>query len=224
MKLGRILVGMFATADALTVFAQAPSQGIASAHWKSVVSVEGARPGAALQQAEIWLRGPVMRIVAREGGSPDVTNLLELDGQLYVWTEGHAEGLRIVVGLAANAGRPSYAYVRRVDEIRSHGKKLGSETVAGHLCDVYDYDAGPAGAGKYWLAGDLKGFPVQAVVERRVVVPMRPSVDRGGVKLLYRNTDVEVPGKVPDALLAVPQGVRFQDATELMGSGRPPRS
>jgi hypothetical protein len=200
----------------------APPQGVPSAHWKTTVTTEGARPGEALEEAEIWLQGGAMRIVER-GKGPEKTNVLRINDEVYIWTEGQSAGLKLLAGLAASGGRPSHEYVRRIEEIRSRGKKLGSETVGGHACDVYALEGPVDGEGRYWLATDLQGFPVRAVVEKRVFLPSRPTVERNSVKLEYRNTDIQIPGKIPAGTLSVPQDVRFQDASEMILTGRPPR-
>ena len=210
-----------AAAACATVCAAVRAQGVPSAHWMSTVTVEGARPGQPLQEAEIWLEGGRMRIEERGKGS-EKTNILEAEGQVYVWKEGETAGLRMSAELSARSGRPSHAYVRRLEEIRSRGQKTGVETVDGHACDVYVYESPQGGKGTYWLARDLRGFPVRAVVERRQVLPFKTSVEVSRVTLDYRNTEIRIPGKVPAERLAVPLGVEFQDATDLT-TGRPPR-
>jgi len=218
IKFGRRLA---AAAACAVLTATASAQGVPSAHWRSTVTVEGARPGQPLQEAEIWLEGGRMRIEERGKGS-EKTNILEADGQVYVWKEGQAAGLRMGADLAARGGRPSHAYVRRLEEIRSRGQKTGVETVDGHPCDVYAFESPQGGKDTYWLARDLRGFPVRAIVERRQVLPFKTSVEVSRVRLDYRNTEIRIPSKVPPERLAVPAGVEFQDATDLI-SGRPPR-
>jgi hypothetical protein len=212
----------FAAAAACAILcAPARAQSVPSAHWRSTVTVEGAHPGQPLQEAEIWLEGGRMRIEERGKGS-ERTNILEADGEVYVWKEGQATGLKMSAELSARSGRPSHAYVRRLEEIRSRGQKTGVETVDGHPCDVYAYESPQYGKGTYWLARDLRGFPVHAVLERRQVLPFKTSVEVSRVTLDYRNTEIRIPGKVAAERLAVPAAVEFQDAAALM-SGRPPR-
>jgi len=218
IRIGRRLAAAVVCA---VVCAAVRAQGVASAHWRSTVTVEGARPGQPLQEAEIWLESGRMRIEERGKGS-EKTNILEADGEVYVWKEGQATGLRMSAELAARGGRPSHNYVRRLEEIRSRGQKTGVETVDGHPCDVYAFESPQDGKGTYWLARDLRGFPVRAVVERRQVLPFKASVEVSRVRLDYRNTEIRIPGKIPPERLAVPAAVEFQDATDLM-SGRPPR-
>lgn len=204
------------------ISAAASAEGLPSARWKSTVTLAGARPGQALEESQIWLQDSRMRVEARGTGF-EKTNVLEADGEVYVWTEGQTTGIKMQAGLAARGGRPSHGYVRRIEEIRARGQKIGVETEGGHPCDVYAFETPRDGKGIYWLAKDLQGFPVRAVVERREVLPERPSVGLSRVKLEYRNTDVRIPGKFPSSLLDVPATVQFQDVTELMLRGPAPR-
>ncbi len=184
-----------------------------TAHWKTTVTVEGARPGDKLQEAEVWRDGGRMRIEDRTpGGVP--TNLVSDGGEAFVWEVGKTVGVRMAEGAARNRGRPVHDYVRRVDQIRTKGKLVGEEKVDGHACDVYAYETPQDGKGTYWLARDLKGFPVRVVIERSVMSPYRGKpIDT--VKLDYRNRDVQVPARVPEELLEPPNDVQFQDASEI---------
>jgi len=199
----------------------APAPGARSAHWKSTVTMEGARPGDVLQSAEIWLSGGRMLIEER-GTSSEKINVLRTEGQVFAWTQGQSTGLKMSAGLAAGGGRPSHNFVERIDEIRARGRKTGEERVDGQPCEVYEYDSALDGKGTYWLATRLQGFPLKAILERNISIPYR-SAPVSSVKLTYHNTDVQVPGKVPESKFWLPQGVRFDDAAQILMPGRLPR-
>jgi hypothetical protein len=79
--------------------------------------------------------------------------------------------------------------------------------VNGHTCDVYEYETSERGRTAkqtYWLAKDLKNFPVKLVA------------DLGGAKMTTVNSDIDLGASVPDSLLAVPDNVKFQDMSEMM--------
>lgn len=216
IRIARRLKAAMGVCTVLSATALAP--GIPSARWRSSVTLEGAGPGQPLEQAEIWMQGVRMRIETRGTGS-ERNFALEADGEVYFWTEGQPTGTRMAAGLAARSGRPSHGYVRRIQEIRSRGQRIGVETVDGHVCDVFGFENPLAGKGTYWLAQDLRGFPVRAVVERREVLPIKPGVELLRVKLGYRNTDIRIPGEFPPELLDPPANVHFRDVTELMLKG-----
>jgi hypothetical protein len=194
-----------------------------SAHWKSTVTVDGARPGEALQEAEIWLSGGRMRIDER-GTESEATHVVVTGSGVFIWVDGRAEGVRVSPALAAR-GRPMHSFVARAAEIRARGKKTGEEKVDGHPCDVFEFESREEGKGSYWLARDLGDFPVQAVLESRVFLPGsgRPVAME---RVRYRNRDVRLGDRVPAGLLEPPAGVAFQDASEIfLNRGRPgPRS
>lgn len=206
-----------ATGLALILAARASAEGITSAHWRTTVTVEGARPGQSLQEAEVWLAGTNLRVEERTKGKP-TTDVWELDGQVYVWVEGEPTGSKMAAGLALRSGRPSHAFVRQTAEIRAHGRKIGTESVDGRPCEIFEYE-GPQGKGTFWLAPKLQDFPVRAVLERNLLPDYHSAAART-VKLEYRNTDVRIPAERVEAKMALPPGVQFQDLTELMFLGR----
>ncbi|HTO88022.1 MAG TPA: hypothetical protein VMR54_10920 [Thermoanaerobaculia bacterium] len=199
-----------------------PSSGLRSAQWRSVVTVVGTDPDKPLEEAEIWLSGSRMRIEEGRKGTPK-TIVLKTGTEVYVWVEGQSSGTRMNLGLAAKSGRPPHDYARRIEEIRSRGKRIGAEKVDGYSCDVFEFGSLPPEKGTYWLATELQGFPVKAIVERSMPLPYRSEANRTQ-KLEYHNTRVRIPGSVSEVRFALPTGVEFQDLTDLfLNKGRPPR-
>ena len=122
------------------------------------------------------------------------------------WQEGQTTGVK----MSANA-RPRGAsadYVNKIDDIRAKGKKIGTETVNGHACEIYEYnetsERGGTAKQTYWLAKDLKNFPVKVVAEI------------GDVKVTTVNSDIELGAAVPDSMVTPPDNVKFQDMSEMM--------
>jgi hypothetical protein len=199
----------------------AHAEGIPSASWRTVVTAEGARPGQTLQEAEIWMSG-ADSLVEERGRGGAKTFVLQLDGEVYVWEEGKSSGSKMAAGLAARSGRPPHDYVRNVEEIRARGKKVGSENLDGQPCEIFEYESPKGDRGTYWLATKLRHFPVKVVLERPMALPYRAEAERR-IRLEYRNSNVRVPARRVEAKLALPSGVQFQDLTELMMTGRPPK-
>jgi len=193
----------------------------ASFAWKSSVTAEGARPGAKLQEAQIWLEGDRMRIDDRTRGIEPANELLA-GGVLYLWKPGAPAGIRMAIGLARKGGRPLHDYARRIPEIRARGRVTGNEKIDGHACDVVQFDTPEDGKGTYWLARDLRDFPLQIRVERPGVYSPYKSTPMTIVKLEFRNREVRFPAGIDAAELAPPAGVRFDDATQIfLNRGRP---
>ena len=111
-------------------------------------------------------------------------------------------------------GGPSADYVGKIEEIRARGKKIGTEAVAGHECDIYEYTevtGERSGKQSYWLARDMKNFPIKVVNET------------GGIRITTLNSDIDLKASVPDAMLQPPADVKFQDMSEMM-KGMPPKN
>lgn len=193
----------------------------ASVAWKSSVTAEGARPGDKLQEAEIWLVGDRMRIDDRTPGI-DPANELLAGGVFYSWKPGATAGIRLALGLARQGGRPLHDYARRIPEIRARGRVTGSEKIDGRACDVVELETPEDGKGTYWLARELRDFPLRIRVEKPGVYSPYRSTPLTIVKLEYRNRDVRFPAGIDGAELAPPRGVRFEDATQIfLNRGRP---
>jgi hypothetical protein len=123
------------------VFALAASAAIAlpelpggTAHWKSIVEIEGGtREGMGPIDSEIWLKAGRMRMQMRVLGMTQ--NVIRIGDTTYQWIEGQKSGVK----LAGNPeDRASGIYANRIDEYRTKGKKTGSETIDGHACDIYE--------------------------------------------------------------------------------------
>jgi hypothetical protein len=192
---------------ALGGFLQA--QAFGSAHWKSKAQMEGAAQGAMATESELWMKGPKIRIVTTTMGMK--MNVVKSGDFVYQWQDGQTTGMKMPLG-ARQPGNLSGDYVSRIDEVRAKGKKVGSEKVAGHPCDVYEYtetsENGRTAKQKYWLAKDLKNFPVKLVA------------DVGVTKMTTINSDIDLGASVPDSMVTPPDNVNFRDMSEMM-KGRP---
>jgi hypothetical protein len=179
-----------------------------AAHWKSQVEMDGGRAGARMPgEYEIWMKGDRMRMKAEAAGVS--MNMLRQGDYMYTWSEGQTSGMKMNVAASQRSQRSNSDYVNRVDEYRTKGKKLGTETLDGHPCEIWDYTDQYGNHGKYWLAGDLKFFPVKAVIESP------------GSTVTYHNTDIQIPAAISDDMMALPKGVDFQDMSEMMRGERP---
>ncbi len=199
----------------------ARAEGISSASWRSVVTAEGARPGQTLQDARIWMAGPDS-LVEEQGKGGAKTLVLRLGGEVYIWGEGQSSGSKMAAALAERSGRPPHDYVRNVGEIRSRGKRVGSEKLDGQPCEIFEFESSQGEKGTYWLATKLHDFPLKVLLERPIPLPY-PTEAQRRTRLEYRNFDVQIPARKVEAKLVLPSGVEFQDLTELMLTGRPPK-
>jgi hypothetical protein len=191
-------------AAALVCGGMLAAQPIGSAHWKSKTEIVGGPQGDMTTESESWMRDKKIRIKTTVMGMN--MNVVKSGDVMYQWQEGQTNGMKMSAGIRRRGG-PAADYVGKVDEIRAKGKKIGTETVGGHECDIYEYtDATGERTGKqmYWLARDLKNFPVKVVNET------------GGMKVTTLNSGIDLKASVPDAMLEPPADVKFQDMSEMM--------
>ena len=181
------------------------AQAFGSAHWKSKGEVEGGSKGSMTTDSELWMKDKRLRIKTTAMGMK--MNVVKSGDFVYQWQDGQTTGMKMPA-TARQRGGASGDYVNRIEEIRTKGKKVGTETVNGHPCDIYEYtetsERGRLAKQTYWLAKDLKDFPVKLVV------------DLGGAKMTTINSDIELGAAVPDSLVTVPENVTFQDMSEMM--------
>jgi len=185
------------------------AQGVSSGHWKSKSHMEGGPQGDMNTESELWMKDKKVRIHTKVMGME--MNVVKSGDWAYQWQEGQTSGMKMPANMRRRGGA-SMDYLERMDEIRTKGKKVGTETVDGHECDIYEYSetpsegsgAGRALKGKYWLAKDLKNFPIKSVSET------------GGMTITTSNYDIDLGAHVSDAMVTPPEDVKFQDMSEMM--------
>jgi len=185
-----------------------------SAHWKSVMEVEGGnQAGIGPMQSEIWLKSGNMRTKMQVMGM--TRNTVKTGDTMYQWAEGEKTGMKFSTAVQQRPGGAGAGdYANRIDEYRTKGKKTGSEKIDGHPCDIYELTtAGRQGRERketVWLATDLHNFPLKVIAESN------------GTKVTSRNSDVEFKAAIPESMLKPPADVTFQDMSEMMKGMRPP--
>lgn len=185
------------------------AQWTGTAHWKSTIEVEGGgREGMGPMSSEIWSKGGKMRMKTSAMGME--MNVVKSGDTIYQWTDGQKAGMKFNAAVARQQSSGDYA--NRIEEYRTKGKKVGSEKVDGHSCDIYELTT-PAPGGdrkeRVWLATDLKNFPIKGETEA------------GGGKVSYHNTDIDFSGSIADSMLVPPTDVEFRDMSDLMkGRGK----
>ena len=180
------------------------AQPIGSAHWKSKTEIVGGPQGDRTTESEMWMKDKKLRMKTAVMGMN--MNVVKSGDVMYQWQEGQTSGMKMSASMRRRGG-PSADYVGKIDEIRAKGKKIGTETVAGHECDIYEYSetAGERSVKQtYWLARDMRNFPIKVVNET------------GGMKITTLNSDIDFKASVPDSMLEPPADVKFQDMADMM--------
>jgi hypothetical protein len=202
LKTAGLVAAAFVSAGVLA------AQPLGSVHWKSKTEIVGGPQGETTTESEMWMKDRKLRMKTTVMGMN--MNIVKSGDILYQWQEGQTSGMKMSASMRRRGG-PSADYVGKIDEIRASGKKIGTETVAGHESDIYEYSEATgdrSGKQTYWLARDMKNFPIKVVNET------------GGMKITTLNSDIDLKASVPDAMLEPPADVKFQDMSEMM-KGRP---
>ncbi len=189
---------------AVTLAGGLRAQPFGSAHWKSKTQMEGGPQGDVTTEAEIWMKEKKIRMKMAIMGMD--MNMVRTGDFVYQWPDGQTTGMKIPTTVRRRGGA-SADYVSKIEDVRAKGKKVGTETVEGHPCDVYEYEEtaerGPQKE-KYWLAKDLKNFPV------------RYQAQTGDTKITTTNSDIDLGASVPDSMMTPPDSIKFRDMSEMM--------
>jgi hypothetical protein len=207
LKSARLAIAILVPGICLAAALQA--QAFGSARWRSTGEIEGGPQGSMKTESELWMKDKKVRIKTTAMGVK--VNVVKSGDFLYQWQEGETTGMKM--SAQARERGASTDYVNRIEDVRAKGKKIGSETVNGHACDIYEYtessEQGRAAKQTYWLAKDLKNFPVKLMAEV------------GDAKMTTVNSDIEIGVSVPDAMVTPPDNVKFEDMSEMMKGMRP---
>lgn len=212
----RSLTATAAGLAALLLGSALQAQSFSSGHWKSKSLMAGGPRGDVNAESELWMKDKKVRIKTKVMGVD--MSMVKSGDFVYQWQDGQTSGMKMSANMRRGGGA-STDYVDKIEDIRTKGKKVGTETVDGHPCDIYEYtetssETGPPGErgsmkGKYWLARDLKSFPIKMVVEN------------GGMTITTTNFDIDLAASVSEKMLTPPENVKFQDMSEMMKGMRP---
>lgn len=200
MKPSLMLRALLAVLLLGVIAGNADAQKFSSGHWKSKTVVEGGPQGEVTAEGEVWLKNEKMRMNSQMSGMN--SNMIVAEDTIYQWMEGQPTGMKMPKDAQSKA---SSDYMNM--DFKTKGKKIGTETVEGFVCDIYVLETNEGRQkAKYtaWLARAKSGFPVKLIMES------------GKSKSTTTNRDIEVPANVPDSMVTLPAKVRFQDMSEIM--------
>jgi hypothetical protein len=179
----------------------AQAQSFPSAHWKASTVIEGGGRGDVTAESEMWTKDEKTRIQSQVRGM--TSHMIVVGDTIYQWIEGQPSGMKMPKGATPSSSSPDYMKM----DIRTRGKKIGTETIDGHVCDIYQMETNDQGRkAKYtgWLMRDKSWFPAKWVIES------------GKTKTTSLMRDVEIPANVPESMMTPPANVRFQDMAQMM--------
>jgi outer membrane lipoprotein-sorting protein len=192
-----------AAAMAAQAWAQSPPPApFKTAHWRCKIDASGISI-----PSETWFRAPgQFRTVTNVAGH-DMISLVN-GNDIYFFQPGAFIGMKLDRAAARPQARgvESDELLQQMHRWRTTGRKVGSETLAGRACDVYEINEtvnGQATKGKVWL-WTRNGFPLRTVLQ---IGSLAAEMTMGEVEL-------DVP--VADELFQLPPNMQFQDLGALM--------
>jgi outer membrane lipoprotein-sorting protein len=166
-----------------------------------------AMTGIPTMPSEMWFRAPAsFRSLTQLSGLQTITIMAGQD--VYSYSEGAGVGMKFNrASLPANLKQSDPSdLVQRAFDWKKTGRKIGSETLHGRPCDVYEINETTDGQtlkGKVWL-WTANGFPLRTVMQT------------GSTTAEMTVTDVQLDVPLPDSLFQPPANIMFQDLGAMM--------
>ena len=169
-------------------------------HWKSDMTVE--KLGITIP-SETWIKGNKVRVVAQTPVGESVTVIR--DGVAYVKTPLMAMKAQVGEG-TGSAGDAGLDIARDLDAFLAKGKKLGTETVDGEVCEIWKTtrtEQGKTLEMTLWISPTLK-FPRQ----------IRMQTEMGDA--LIRNREIEKKVTLPDSEFQPDRTVTYREMADVL--------
>ncbi|MCX6897242.1 MAG: hypothetical protein NT105_00955 [Verrucomicrobia bacterium] len=173
-----------------------------SAHWRCKINASDMSI-----PSETWFRAPgQFRTVTTVAGH-DMISLVN-GNDIYIFQPGATTGMKLDRATVRQQakGVESDELLQQMQRWKATGRKLGSETLAGRECDIYEINEtvnGQATKGKVWL-WTKNGFPLRTVLQI------------GSLAAEMTMSEVELDVPLADEMFQVPPNMQFQDLGALM--------
>ena len=199
----RIALWLVAAAMATQAWAQS-TQAVPfkSAHWNCKINASDMSI-----PSETWFRAPgQFRTVTNVAGH-DMISLVN-GNDIYIFQPGATSGMKLdraTVHQQAK-GVESDELIQQMQRWKSGGQKVGSETLAGRECDIYEISEtvnGQPTKGKVWL-WTKNDFPLRTVLQ----------IGSLATEMTMDKVELDVP--LADELFQIPPNMQFQDLGALM--------
>jgi hypothetical protein len=152
---------------------------------------------------KIYVKGDKQRLEMQTPGGA-VVNILDVPAQ-KVFVLMPAMKMYMVNDLGPETGLTTLELGSK--DLPPGAEKVGTETIAGYVCDVYEVDDPKSGQGKMWLSRELR-FPLKAT----------GSGPGGGHTMTITNIK---EGGVDESMFTVPPGYQRMEMPKGMKPGAP---
>lgn len=173
-----------------------------SAHWRCKISA-----GEISVPSETWFRAPGQFRTVTSVAGHDMISLVN-GNDIYIFQPGAFIGMKLDRAAARQQARgvETDELIQQMQRWKATGRKLGSETLAGRECDVYEINEtvnGQATKGKVWL-WKKNDFPLRTVLQ----------IGSLAAEMTMGEVEFDVP--VTNELFQTPPNMQFQDLGALM--------
>ncbi len=180
----------------------APALPFKTAHWRCKIEASGLSI-----PSETWFRAPgQFRSVINAAGHEMIS--LVNGNDVFIFQPGATIGMKLDRATVRQQakGIESDDLIQQVRQWKARGRKVGSESLNGRECDIYEISetvSGQATKGKVWL-WTKNDFPLRAALQ----------IGNLATEMTMSEVELDVP--VADELFRTPPDMQFQDLGALM--------
>lgn len=179
-----------------------PTVPFKTAHWRCKIEASGVSVA-----SETWFRAPGQFRTLSNVGGHNMTSLVN-GNDIHIFQPGAGTGMKLDRAAARRQirGAENDELIQQMQRWKATGKKIGSGTLAGRECDIYEINEtvnGQVNKGKVWL-WNKNGFP------------LRTSLMIGSLATEMTMGDVEFDVPLADEMFQFPPNMQFLDLGTLM--------
>ena len=170
-----------------------PALPFKTAHWRCTINASGLSI-----PSETWIRAPGQFRTVTSAAGHEMISLVN-GNDIYMFQPA-ATVRQQAKGIETDD------LLQQLQQWKARGRKLGSETLNGRECDIYEINEtvnGQVTKGKVWL-WTRNGFP------------LRTALQIGSLATEMTMSEVELDVPVANELFQTPKGMQFQDLGALM--------
>jgi len=184
-----------------------------------VVTMEQGQGGQITVTSKIWVKGNKVRVEAKHPFLGDL-NLIADGKYIYQIAPAQKQAMKADQSRTLGGREPWQMFVANVDQLRQKARKVGSERIEGHLCDIYarqDSRGGNTRSIRAWITRSLNPAMPLKVVTRVSMQRPNASIEQT-TTVRMRKVELNVP--LADSLFVMPAGYRIVEGTPTL-PGRP---
>jgi hypothetical protein len=183
-----------------------------------VVTLEQGQGGQITVTSKVWVKGNKVRVEVKHPLMGDMS--LIADGKnIYQIAPAQKQATKSDQMKATGGRQPWQMFVANVDQLKQKARRVGSEQIEGHLCDIYlrqEKGSGNSASVRAWITRTLKpAMPLKVV---RKVSVQRPNASFTRTTTV-RMRKVELNVLLPESLFVLPAGYKVVEGAPTLPGG-----